>query len=241
MYRTEGRQNKQSFDDDDDDYDDYDDDEEEEEVEVTKEDCILSWSLVAVACFCRRTLFATKALQNQPRTKNVDPTEARRRVKALCQCQKVPLRKQRWWEPEKYRCSMMISTRRRSSRTTLDENATTIVQRETKQERHYYVAALETAFKRACSLRELHGQWTHPRTGVISLYCHVMEIKEDLDFAMYACNSDQVYADFVEESRRFPVVTIALMMVLVVVFLYEIHFNERFPDNPFLDRQQKRW
>jgi hypothetical protein len=95
----------------------------------------------------------------------------------------------------------------------MDANATTIVQRETKQ--RHYVAAVETAYERACSLRELHGHWTHPRTGVILLYCHVMEIKEDLDFAMYACNSDQVYyADFVEESRRFPLVTIALISMV---------------------------
>jgi membrane associated rhomboid family serine protease len=133
-----------------------------------------------------------------------------------------------------------------------DESATTIVpeRAETKQQHHSdVVAAVETAYERARNLRERHGHWTHPRTGVLSLYCHVTEIKQDLDFAMlyahdHSDDDDQLYADFVQqESRRLPLVTMALMIVLVVVFFYEIHVNgwslESFPDNPFFGPSQE--
>lgn len=85
------------------------------------------------------------------------------------------------------------------------------------------------------SLRRLHGTWTHPRTGVLSLYMHVTEIKEDLDYAAYF--TDQEYVDVLKKNRRFPFVTLVLMIALSGLFIIQIHKNgwifESFRDNPF--------
>jgi membrane associated rhomboid family serine protease len=227
-------------------------------VEVTKEYCFLWGHYYCLGRWQWRvsagSFFSPRRLPNQEPRTNVDPTD---------DAHHFATRTASWYgswsmpkspTPEQEQRATMMRAREvplqyndddideattEFEDNNMDENATIIVPRaETKQ--HHYAAAMETAYERARRLRERHGHWTHPRTGILSLYCHVTEIKEDLDFAMlYAYNhsDDQVYADFVKKSRRFPLVAMALMMVLVVVFLYEIQSNgwslESFPDNAF--------
>lgn len=85
-------------------------------------------------------------------------------------------------------------------------------------------------------LRKLHGNWTHPRTGVLSLYAHVTEIKEDLDYALYH-SSDQDYKDYIGTNQRFPFVTTSLLLALTGVFVFQMQQSnwmfESFRQNPF--------